>query len=103
MRFDLFFNGVSPFQFEGREAMEDERENVLEDLQPEEDPKSESADDKHKINSPILPTHGAATPDYDLRPFYELHRDITYRFNPFLGMTGGFNLGESEAYINIYF
>ena len=26
MRFDVFFYGVSPFQFEGREAMEDERE-----------------------------------------------------------------------------
>ena len=59
MRFDLFFYGVSPFQFEGNEAMEDERENALEDLQPEEDPKRESADNKHKINSPILPTHGA--------------------------------------------
>ena len=42
--------------------MEDERENVLEDCQQEEDPKSESADDKHEKISPILPTHGAAPP-----------------------------------------
>ena len=41
--------------------MEDERENVLEDRQ-QEDPKSESAEDKHEKISPILLTHGAAPP-----------------------------------------
>ena len=38
------------------------RDNVLEDRQQEEDPKSESADDKHEKISLILQTHGAAPP-----------------------------------------
>ena len=42
--------------------MEDEKENVLEDNQQQEDPKSESADNEHEKISPILPTRGAAPP-----------------------------------------
>lgn len=44
-------------------------------------PKIKSADHPHDKSSPTLPSPRATPTDYDLKPFFQLHSDVTDRFN----------------------